>query len=385
MPTICHQEDDRIEWNRSSGYYKRHHSLEIYDYRPGLPSDTNNPREHYPPVGLPELFSLLGRAARHLLDAVCSSLDLRSFCFADFLDNAPLKSGEVSSSVLSINCHARSEVPGHFPRSPNTQSTEFSTSHYDTNIEKGLLMLMKSDKPGLRIRDEHGRWILADMDLGPLDMVMCSGLALYHCTAGYINPSLYTFSIDADNVGRCSLSFKLMPRALAVLHCSAMVAAGYGVIGPFQQPLSVCDFMQHAFQSDRTNISRSMISVYPGQQSDGALKVMAKHPRQMSKIKPLAPSKRLRLEAQRVLKEKVQEIADSKGIKIRFCSLKDCEDHHILCEESPCASIRAQIGWPAGVPFVHPHDLPNKSKQAFLEAYEPSSTVLQLGENSSEQ
>lgn len=92
-----------------------------------------------------------------------------------------------------------------------------------------------------------------------------------------------------------------------------------------------------------------------------------------SSTKPLPPSKRLRLEAQRVLKEKVQDIADKKGIKLRFCNLKDCENHiHTL--DSPCASTRMEIGWPPGVPFVHPHDLPNKAKIGFLEAYEPGWT-----------
>lgn len=34
-----------------------------------------------------------------------------------------------------------------------------------------------------------------------------------------------------------------------------------------------------------------------------------------------------------------------------------------------------EIKWPAGVPFVHPHDLPNKAKISFLEAYEPGWTA----------
>lgn len=75
-----------------------------------------------------------------------------------------------------------------------------------------------------------------------------------------------------------------------------------------------------------------------------------------------------------MLKERVQDIADKKGIKLRFCNLKDCESHvHTI--DSPCASIRMEIGWPPGVPFVHPHDLPNKAKMGFLEAYEPGSTA----------
>lgn len=104
------------------------------------------------------------------------------------------------------------------------------------------------------------------------------------------------------------------------------------------------------------------------------MKPLIKRRKNNSKCKPLPPSKRLRLEAQRVLKERVQEIADKKGIKLRFCSLKECENHiHSL--DSPCANIRMEIGWPPGVPFVHPHDLPNKAKMGFLEAYEPGWTI----------
>jgi hypothetical protein len=95
-----------------------------------------------------------------------------------------------------------------------------------------------------------------------------------------------------------------------------------------------------------------------------------------TRTKPLPPSKRLRLEAQRVLKERVQDIADKKGIKLRFCNIKECESH-IRSLDSPCENIRTEIGWPQGVPFVHPHDLPNKAKLGFLEAYEPGWTASQ--------
>lgn len=107
-----------------------------------------------------------------------------------------------------------------------------------------------------------------------------------------------------------------------------------------------------------------------------------KRKKQVSRGKPLAPSKRLRLEAQRVLKERVQEIADRKGLKIRYCNLKECEEQHLNAIESPCGVLRAEMDWPAGVPFVHPHDLPNKAKQAFLEAYEPGWSAAQDGEMS---
>lgn len=100
------------------------------------------------------------------------------------------------------------------------------------------------------------------------------------------------------------------------------------------------------------------------------MKPLMKKKKNNSRLKPLPPSKRLRLEAQRVLKQRVQDIADKKGIKLRFCTLKECESHiHTL--DSPCGNVRLEIGWPPGVPFVHPHDLPNKAKIGFLETYEP--------------
>lgn len=108
----------------------------------------------------------------------------------------------------------------------------------------------------------------------------------------------------------------------------------------------------------------------------GSVKPLLKRRKSNTKCKPLPPSKRLRCEAQRVLKERVQEIADKKGIKLRFCNIKECEGH-IRSLDSPCGNIRMEIGWPPGVPFVHPHDLPNKAKLGFLEAYEPGWTASQ--------
>lgn len=384
IPNSASQRSDQREWNRSSGYsFEPHSACEVYDFRPGHASEVQITGDHYSPVGLPELFALLGKVSRHVLDAIGRSLDLRSYCFADLLDNVPLKPGEVSTSVLSVCCHGRPGVHGgNFTGAVNDDSSHISLYDHDPHTGRGLLTLMKSDKPGLQVRDEQGRWILADMDLGPCDLVMYSGLALYQCTAGYINPGLHRHCMEASisqnhTHGRCSVSYRLMPRPPAVLHCSAMVAAGHGVTGPFQQPISVCDFMLRAFSTDHLTVNKPAFSNHGFQPSDGSMKAVKKYQRQSSKVKPLAPSKRLRLEAQRVLKEKVQEIADSKGIKIRFCSLKDCEEQHISRLDSPCAGIRAEIGWPGAVPFVHPHDLPNKAKRAFLEAYEPGWTTSQ--------
>lgn len=60
---------------------------------------------------------------------------------------------------------------------------------------------------------------------------------------------------------------------------------------------------------------------------------------------------------------------------MRFCNLKDCENQHVHSLDSPCANTRTEIGWPRGVPFVHPHDLPNKAKLEFLKAFEPGWTA----------
>lgn len=377
---------DLQDWNRTVGYFAEPQYLrEVYDYRPGRSTDGGLGGE-FPPVGLPALFSVMGKASRQILDAIGYSLNLQSHCFADLLDNVPLKSGEVATSVLSSCCYGRpgihcSHLAVTLAGADQCHMQVFD--HKEPQTDKGLLTLMKADRPGLHVRDIQGRWLLADGDLGPQDMILYTGLALYQATAGYISPALHrTDSSDFHNhrYGRCLVAFKLMPRPSAILHCSAMTAAGHSVGGPFQQPIPVHEFMQRSYPADQI-VARPAISCldFSGQ-SDGTIKASLKRRKQVSKGKPLAPSKRLRLEAQRVLKERVQEIADSKGIKIRFCSLKECEEQHIPNLESPCAAIRAQIGWPQCVPFVHPHDLPNRAKQAFLEAYEPGWTEMQDGE-----
>lgn len=378
---ICDPQD----WNGTAGYFAEPQNLrEVYDYRPGRSTDAVHGGE-LPPVGLSALFSALGKASRQIVDAIGFSLNLQSYCFADLLDNVPLKTGEISTSVLSLCCYGRPGTHrGHLAVTlAGTDQCHMQIfDQQEPHIDKGLLTLTKSDRPGLHIRDIQGRWLLADGDLGPQDMILYTGLALYQATAGYISPALHRADGNDPHghlYGRCSISFKLMPRPSAILHCSAMTNAGHAVGGPFQQPVTVHDFMQRSYPADQIVTRPGAACLDFPRQSD-AIKPSLKRRKQLSKGKPLAPSKRLRLEAQRVLKERVQEIADRKGIKIRFCSLKECEDQHIPGLDSPCAAIRAQIGWPPGVPFVHPHDLPNRAKQAFLEAYEPGWTEMQDGE-----
>ncbi|CAM8880047.1 unnamed protein product [Rhodiola kirilowii] len=362
-----HDNDSR-EWCKSCGYYADPRMwLETFDYRPGSsPVESNNGIE-FPPAGLPDIFAVLGKAARDILDAISFYLNLRSSPFSDILDNVPLRSHEVSSSVLSVHCYGRPSFQGAHHHNLTTQEGQLLmfSDHEQDQVDKSLITLVKSEKEGLLVKDFRGNWILADGDLGPQEAIIYPGLALYQATAGHINPAMHKIDLGIlhDNLqGRCSIAFKLMPKSTTSLSCSEMRAAGHGIEDQFQHPVQVDDFMQRSHTTDQL-LNRQDVSEKP----------VTKKAKNNSRCKPLPPSKRLRQEAQRVLKERVQDIADKKGIKLRFCNLKDCEGH-IQMLDSPCSSVRMEIGWPQGVPFVHPHDLPNKAKIGFLEAYEPGWT-----------
>ncbi|KAM7269693.1 hypothetical protein ACFE04_025190 [Oxalis oulophora] len=384
-PTDINFTNDSRDWCKTSGYYAHpQHCLEAYDYRPGLtPTDDPANSLELPPPALPDLFSLLAKAARSILDAITFYLNLRSSAFTEVLDNIPLRNREISSSVLSVSCHARQSFHGAPPQHHNLTAQENEQlvmfPDHDYQVDKSLICLVKSDKAGLHIRDFQGRWVLVDGDLGPQEAVIFPGLALYQATAGYVNPAILrteTTSLQGNNMyGRCSLAFKLMPKSMTSLNCSEMRAAGHGVEAQFQLPVPVDDFMQKSHPTDQLLNKNSVQSFNLPTAQDGSMKSLVRRRKNNnSRCRPLPPSKRLRLEAQRLLKERVQEIADKKGIKLRFCNLKECENH-IQSLDSPCASVRMEIGWPPGVPFVHPHDLPNKAKIGFLEAYEPGSTA----------
>lgn len=377
---IIHINESR-EWCKTSGYYADAHLWqETYDYRPGLtPAEPNNSIE-FPPAGLPDIFALFAKAARDILDAISYNLNLRSYPFVEILDNVPLRNREISSSVLSVCCHARPSFQGPQHHNITTQNDGQLIMYpdHDHQVDKSLLSLVKSDRAGLHVRDFQGRWILVDGDLGPQEAIVYPGLALYQATAGYVSPALHKteISMEANMYGRCSLAFKLLPKSMTSLDCTEMRAAGYGIEAQFQLPVPVDDFMQRSHPTDhlfnRPGAGFQCFNFPPTH--DGSMKeTVIRRRKQNPKSKPLPPSKRLRLEAQRVLKERVQDIADKKGIKLRFCNLKECESH-IHSIDSPCANIRMEIGWPLGVPFVHPHDLPNKAKLGFLEAYEPGWT-----------
>ncbi|XP_062188438.1 uncharacterized protein LOC133891717 isoform X1 [Phragmites australis] len=366
--------DDAHEWCKTSGYYADPQMwLEKYDYRPGITVTEPNGAMELPPSGLPDIFSVFGKVSRDILDAISFLLNLRSCAFTEILDNIPLRSQEVSSSVLSACCHSRPSFEGAQQHSIASQDGEhlLMFSEQDQTIDKTLLTLVKSDRSGLYIKDLHGHWILVDGDLGPHDVVVYPGLALYQETAGYVNPAVHKTEVgDLQGCmsGRCSLVFKLMPRSVGRLCGSEMRAAGHGIDAQFQVPIPVNDFMKTDHSANQLLPKNTEPSSHAEQDSPSFNSVMKKK-KGNTRTKPLPPSKRLRLEAQRVLKEHVQDIADKKGIKLRFCILKECESH-IRSLDSPCENIRIEIGWPQGFPFVHPHDLPNKAKLGFIEAYD---------------
>ncbi|XP_020114287.1 uncharacterized protein LOC109728316 isoform X3 [Ananas comosus] len=379
---MVHTNDSR-EWCKTSGYYTDPQLwLETYDYRPGLTPTEPSGAMEFPPAGLPDIFAVLGKVARDILDAISFSLNLRSFSFTEILDNLPLRNREISSSVLSVCCHSRPsfQEAQHHSLAAQEDGQLVMFQDHEHQFDKTLFTIVKADRAGLHVKDFNGRWILADGDLGPQDAVVYPGLALYQATAGYVNPAMYRTEIgnlQGNIYGRCSLAFKLMPRSMASLSCSEMRAAGHGVEAQFQIPIPVDDFMQRSHPTDLlfTKSNLPTYTFHTGQDVSFKQPLM-KRKKSSARTKPLPPSKRLRLEAQRVLKERVQEIADKKGIKLRFCNLKECEGH-IQALDSPCGSTRMEIGWPPGVPFVHPHDLPNKAKLGFLEAYEPGWTASQ--------
>lgn len=253
------------EWCKTSGYYVNPQlSLETYDYRPGLTPPHIDTSLVFPPSALPDIFALMAKTARHVLDAITFYLNLRSSAFAQVLDNLPLRNREVSSSVLSVCCHGRQSFQD------DAQMVIYQTEH-DHHVDKSLVTIVLSDKPGLHVRDFQGRWVLVDADLGPQDAVVYPGLALYQATAGYVNPALHRTEISNMVFGRFSLAFKLMPKSLSSLSCSEMRAAGHGVEAQFQLPVPVDDFMQRPHSTDQLFNRQAFQSIgYPTPQ-DGKL------------------------------------------------------------------------------------------------------------------
>ncbi|GFS37049.1 2-oxoglutarate (2OG) and Fe(II)-dependent oxygenase superfamily protein [Actinidia rufa] len=129
--------------------------------------------------------------------------------------------------------------------------------------------------------------------------------------AGYVSPALHRTEIGnlpSSMFGWYSLAFKLMPKSMTILNCSEMRAAGHGV-----EP-SISDRTQ-LINSLTGTISQDSIFLWPNTEP---MKPLWRRRKNNGRCKPLPPSKILRLEAQRVLKQRVQDIADKKSITLRF-------------------------------------------------------------------
>ncbi|PIN26833.1 hypothetical protein CDL12_00403 [Handroanthus impetiginosus] len=207
----------------------------VYTYRAGRPLEDV---DSSPPC-MADVFRCMGRAARAALCAIARHLRLRSDVFNDLLDDSPLPANEASSSVLVATFSQISLQQGKGATGGGKPALSFE-------LEKGLLMLISSDSSGLQVCDPNGRWYQADSNLAPGELLLLTGKALSHATAG-IRPAA-SYRATPDNLlipasaGRTSLAFRLMPQSNAILDCTPIAAAGH-VIPQSYVPISVSQFM----------------------------------------------------------------------------------------------------------------------------------------------
>ncbi|XP_057773965.1 uncharacterized protein LOC130993196 isoform X2 [Salvia miltiorrhiza] len=207
----------------------------VYTYRAGRPLEDV---DSSPPC-LSDIFRCMGRAARAALCAISRHLRLRSDVFNHLLDDSPLPTSEPSSSILVATFSQISSQPGKIAPVGGKLAS-------NCEVEKGLLMLVSSDAPGFQVCDPNGRWYQADGSLSPGDLLLLTGKALSHATAGLRHAASYR--IISDNFlippcgGRTSLAFRLMPQSSAILDCTPIAAAGH-VIPQSYVPVSVSQFM----------------------------------------------------------------------------------------------------------------------------------------------
>ncbi|XP_072994520.1 uncharacterized protein [Typha latifolia] len=233
----CALESARMYFKARAGKSSR----EIYIYRAGRSLEDGD----LSPPCMSDAFRCLGKAARVALSAVAKHLRLRSDVFNHLLDDAPLPVNEVSSSVLVAAFSHWSLQNGKGPIVGVRSSTN--------EVEKGLVTLIASDYPGIQVCDPNGHWYLADGGAGPGDLLLLTGRALSHATAGLRPAASYRIcgehSSGSMTIGRASLTFRLMPQANAILDCSPISAAGH-VIPQSYQPVSVSQFMDDLSAED---------------------------------------------------------------------------------------------------------------------------------------
>ncbi|KAK6931848.1 hypothetical protein RJ641_003641 [Dillenia turbinata] len=229
----------------------------VYVYRAGRALEDS---DSSPPC-MADVFRCMGKAARSALSAIARHLRLRSEAFNHLLDDTPLPANEESSSVLVA-----------------TYSNAFFQNNKGANgggkpglngeFEKGLLTLISSDSPGLQVCDPNGHWYLADGGSCPGELLLLTGKALSHATAGLRPATSYRaasdYSAGTGSSGRTSLAFRLMPQGNAILDCSPIAAAGH-VIPQSYVPVSVSQFMDDLSAeedvlcnpSDSTNVAQN--------------------------------------------------------------------------------------------------------------------------------
>lgn len=210
----------------------------VYMYRAGRALED---WDSSPPC-MADIFRCMGKAARAALFAIARHLRLRSDVFNHLLDDTPLPANEVSSSVLVATYSPASLQNG----KGAIGAIGGGKPAMNGEVEKGLLTLISSDSPGLQVCDPNGRWYLADGGSAPGDLLLITGKALSHATAGLRPAALYRAAPDfvscSNGGGRTSLAFRLMPQGNAILDCSPIAAAGH-VIPQSYVPISVSQFM----------------------------------------------------------------------------------------------------------------------------------------------
>ncbi|KAG6543369.1 hypothetical protein Mapa_015283 [Marchantia paleacea] len=240
------------DWTKSSGYVATP-SRDLYLYRAGNTGRSNFDDVEPPPPVMPEVFRCLGKASRASLSAIARQLRLRSDVFGSMLDDSPLPAGEVSSSVLTATSF--------HPTGGSGKSVIPADASMGQEVEKGLLMLIATDTPGLQVCDPTGRWFLADNGVGPGDLILLTGKALQQATAGIRKASTYRVVPLPPNhapgsAGRTSLAFRLMPRSNATIDCTPMQEAGHSVPESYV-PISVSTFMDNLSAAEALNSNGS--------------------------------------------------------------------------------------------------------------------------------
>ncbi|THF96237.1 hypothetical protein TEA_010172 [Camellia sinensis var. sinensis] len=207
----------------------------VYIYRAGRALED---WDSSPPC-MADIFRCMGKTARAAVSVIARHLRLRSDVFNHLLDDNPLAANEASSSVLVATYSTLSWLS-------SKGSVGGGKPQQNAEVEKGLLTLISSDSPGLQVCDPNNRWYLADGGSAPGDLLLLTGRALSHATAGLRPAASYRAAPDCSSGtaigGRTSLAFRLMPQGNAILDCSPIAAAGH-VIPQSYVPISVSQFM----------------------------------------------------------------------------------------------------------------------------------------------